>query len=307
MKQAIIDIGSNSIRLTLYETENQGFKILFREKIMAGLAGYVEDGRLIAEGIECACAGLLTFRGILQTLQIDSVRVFATASLRNISNTKPALSVIRAATGYEVEVISGEEEALLGYTGAMLELHMESGAFLDIGGASTEIVTFDAGTPVDFASFPIGSLSLYRRCVKKILPGGGSVKRLRQEIAGTLDVSEGALAPRPLIVGVGGTARAALKLARHYYKSSEDCRSMTSEQLDGLCAFLCSGKKDAIDLILRLEAERIHTLIPGLLILQHTFHLFHAQQLVVGKYGVREGYLCQKIRKSNTDTPRTGS
>ena len=307
MKQAIIDIGSNSIRLTLYETEQQSFKILFREKIMAGLAGYVEDGKLSAEGIECACTGLLTFRGIVQTLQIDSVRVFATASLRNVSNTQQALSVIQAATGYAVEVISGEEEALLGYTGAMQELHMASGAFLDIGGASTEIVTFDSGAPVDYASFPIGSLSLYRRCVKKILPGDGSLKRLRQVISGTLDVSGDALVPRPLIVGVGGTARAALKLARHYYKSSEDCRSMTGEQLDGLCAFLCSGKKDAIDLILQLEAERIHTLIPGLLILQHAFHLFHAQQLVVGKYGVREGYLCQKILKSNTDTPRTGN
>ena len=50
MKQAVIDIGSNSIRLTLYETENRDFKILFREKIMAGLAGYVEDGKLSAEG-----------------------------------------------------------------------------------------------------------------------------------------------------------------------------------------------------------------------------------------------------------------
>ncbi len=274
---------------------------------MAGLAGYVEDGTLSAEGIECACTGLLTFRGILQTLEIDSVRVFATASLRNVSNTQQALSVILAATGYTVEIISGEEEALLGYTGAMQELHMTSGAFLDIGGASTEIVTFDSGTPVDFASFQIGSLSLYRRCVKKILPGEGSLKRLRHEIAGTLDVSEGALDPRPLILGVGGTARAALKLAQHYYKSSEDCRSITGEQLDGLCEFLCSGKKDAIDLILRLEAERIHTLIPGLLILQHTFHLFHAQQLIVSKYGIREGYLCQKILKSNIDTPRTGS
>ena len=85
MKQAVIDIGSNSIRLTLYETEGQSFKILFREKIMAGLAGYVEDGKLSAEGIECACAGLLTFRKILQTLQIENVRIFATASLRNVS------------------------------------------------------------------------------------------------------------------------------------------------------------------------------------------------------------------------------
>ena len=294
MKQAIIDIGSNSIRLTLYETEGQSFKILFREKIMAGLAGYVEDGKLTAEGIECACAGLLTFRSILQTLEIEHISIFATASLRNISNTEQALSVIRAATGYSVEVISGEEEALLGYAGAMQELHLSSGAFLDIGGASTEIVTFDCGKPVDYASFPIGSLNLYRRCVKKILPGEGSLRRLRQEITRAIDAGEDALPACPLLVGVGGTARAVFKLARHYCGIADECHSITVEQLNDLCAFLCSEKKDASDLILRLEAERIHTLIPGLLILQHAVHLFRAQQLVVSKYGVREGYLCQK-------------
>ena len=150
MKQAVIDIGSNSIRLTLYETENRDFKILFREKIMAGLAGYVEDGKLSAEGIECACTGLLTFRGVLQTLDIEHVSVFATASLRNISNTEQALSLIRTATGYSVQVVSGEEEALLGYAGAMRELHLTGGVFLDIGGASTEIVTFDKGGADEF-------------------------------------------------------------------------------------------------------------------------------------------------------------
>ncbi len=109
------------------------------------------------------------------------------------------------------------------------------------------------------------------------------------------------------ILIVEQNARAALKLARHYCGISDDCRSMTAEQLDSLCAFLCSGKKEASDLILRLEAERIHTLVPGLLILQHVFHLFHAEQLVVGKYGVREGYLCQRILKNHTDIPRTAN
>ena len=307
MKQAIIDIGSNSIRLTLYETEHQNFKILFREKIVAGLAGYVEDGKLSAEGIECACAGLLAFRSILQTLEIERVSVFATAALRNISNTEQAVSVLRAATGYSVEVISGEEEALFGYVGAMQELHLSGGAFLDIGGASTEIVTFENSSPVDFASYSVGSLSLYRHCVKKILPGEGSLKRLRQEIAQTIDIDGSTFTPRPLLVGVGGTARAALKLARHNYQISNDCRSITAEQLDGLCAFLCSGKKEASDLILRLAAERIHTLVPGVLILQHVFRLFQAEQLVVSKYGVREGYLCRRILQNNTDTPRTAN
>lgn len=305
MKQAIIDIGSNSIRLTLYEIENGSFKILFREKIMAGLAGYVENGALSAEGMECACAGLLTFRSILQTLHIEHISVFATASLRNISNTQQALGIIRAATGYSVEVLSGESEALLGYAGAMQELHLRSGAFLDIGGASTEIVTFDEGKPVDLASFPIGSLSLYRRCVKRILPGQGSLKRLQQEIDKTIQPGHAALAERPLLVGVGGTARAAFKLAQHYYKISNDCHTITAGQLNGLCSFLCSGKKEASDLILRLEAERIHTLVPGVLILQHIFQLFGAQQLIISKYGVREGYLCKKILQNNIVTPKT--
>ena len=292
MKQAIIDIGSNSIRLTLYETNAQDFKILFREKI-------VEDGRLSAEGIECACAGLLSFRTILQTLDIDGARVFATASLRNITNTAQALAVIQAATGYQVEILSGEDEALLGYTGAM-----SSGAFLDVGGASSEIVTFDEGKPVDYQSFPVGSLSLYRRCVKKILPGEKSLARIRKTIKETIYLT-GEQQARPLLVCVGGTSRAVLKLARVYYHCSEDCRSITAEQLDGLCAFLCSGDKAVIDLILKLEPERIHTIVPGILVLQHIAHLFQAQQLLVSRYGVREGYLCKRILRNDTDTPRT--
>ena len=86
-------------------------------------------------------------------------------------------------------------------------------------------------------------------------------------------------------------------LKKFHYNISDSCHSITAEQLDGLCEFLCSGKKAASDLILRLEADRIHTLIPGLLILQHVFHLFQAQQMIVSKYGVREGYLCERVLK----------
>ena len=60
-----------------------------------------------------------------------------------------------------------------------------------------------------------------------------------------------------------------------------------------------------IDLILKLEPERIHTLVPGILVLQHIAHLFQAQQLVISRYGVREGYLCKRILRNDTDTPRT--
>ena len=300
MKQAIIDIGSNSMRLTVYEVAGETFKILFREKSMAGLAGYVEEGRLSPEGIARACSGLLEFRETLAALDITAVAVFATASLRNIFNTAEAVWAIQTATGFSVEVLSGTEEALLGYYGAGLEVHCTSGAFLDIGGGSTEVVVFDQGQPVQSASFRMGSLSLYRSYVKKILPGDGALKRMKEAIEET--VEEKALLDFSRcthLICVGGTARAALKLAKRVCRLPETTNSITIGQLDRVCQELCASQKQAADLILKIEPERIHTMIPGMLILRHMVQGFGAGRVIVSQYGVREGYLCLKILKAS--------
>ena len=300
MKYSIIDIGSNSIRLTMYETEGRSFKILFREKMMAGLAGYVEDGILTTEGIACACYGLMTFKHMLESLDLPKPNVFATASLRNISNTESAINEIRSVTGLDIEVLSGREEALLGYAGAMRELNLSEGAFVDIGGASTEIVTFKDRKPVESMSFGVGSLSLYRSCVKHILPGKGSQKRIDKAIHNAVD-DTGLMPDRKQeqLIGVGGTARAVMKIAQKVFGLSESCCHISKAQLHELSELLCRCDKEAADLILKLEADRIHTLIPGLMILQHIFDSFDADELIVSRYGVREGYLWQKLMKND--------
>ena len=286
------------MRLTLYETDGDNFKILFREKVMAGLAGYVEDGILSTEGIACACYGLLTFKHMLESLALPEPHVFATASLRNIANSVSALNEIKTVTGFIIEVLSGREEALLGYAGAMKELSITKGAFIDIGGASTELVTFDNFKPIESVSFNVGSLSLYKNCVKHIIPGTGSQKRINKVIREEVD--DTGMLPREKrspIIGVGGTARAVMTLARKVFGLSESCSHINSEQLEALCAILLKGDKAAANLILKLEADRIHTMVPGIMILQHIFTSFDADELIVSKYGVREGYLCQKILK----------
>lgn len=308
MKQALIDIGSNSMRLTLYETRDSEFKILFREKVMAGLAGYVSEGTLSMEGLECACNGLLSFQDTLRSLSIGQVTVFATASLRNIKNTDEAVAYIRQKTGWSVEVIGGEEEALLGFRGAMEELTLTGGCFLDIGGASTEIVAFRNRQPVSSASFSIGSLSLYRDCVKQIIPGKGSRKRLEKAIKAQLD--DKFLVPyekAETLACVGGTARAVLKLAKKHFQLDRSCRQLSAGQLSELCDFLLSGTSAARELILRVEPERIHTMIPGIMILQHLTEYFQAERLYISSYGVREGYLCRLLsqQKQNTNIHRT--
>ena len=308
MKQAVIDIGSNSIRLTLYAVEGRNFNILFREKIMAGLAGYVERGALSGEGVARAKSALLEFKRTLELLDIHRVAVIATASLRNVTNTDQAVRELQQATGFPVTVLSGQQEARLGYAGAMEELHLKSGVFVDVGGASTEVVAFQGGQVVDSASFAVGSLSLYRTCVKKILPGPGSLERIRHTLRREID--EKGLSPkekRSPLVGVGGTARAVLKLARQRFELDEACCTVTRAQLDELAQVLTQGEREAVGLILKTAPDRIHTLVPGLMVLVHIIKAFHADELVVSRYGVREGYLCQMLQTPAAPTPRTGN
>lgn len=190
-------------------------RTLFREKIMAGLAGYVENGFLSCEGILCACSGLLSFRRTLESLDIADTAVFATASLRNIRNTEEALTELAAATGYTVEVLSGEEEGLCGYAGAMEDLDIREGVFVDIGGASTELVSFSGGVaPAGGELSGWFSATIPGMC-EKDPAGKGSAARIRAVIARTLCLEEENAQSR--LACVGGTARTMLKVAKRVF------------------------------------------------------------------------------------------
>lgn len=304
MQYALIDIGSNSMRLTVYELEGYSFKILFREKIMAGLAGFVSRKKLTAEGITRASDGLLEFRHILELFKIKNVSVFATASLRNIDNTEEAVAEITERTGFEIEIVSGKDEALYGYTGAMRELGIDSGIFVDIGGGSTELVTFDDSKCCDAMSLPIGSLRLYSDHVKKILPSRADLKefevRAKDELKNFPKKSDYAT-----IVGVGGTARASMKLVRRLFGLPKGTNTMTELQLAVLWEILIKADKTAIDLILKTDPERIHTIIPGIAILREIAKRFGAKEIIISNYGVREGYLCHHVQNETLHLHKT--
>ena len=93
----IVDLGSNTIRLSIYQYEGEHFRLLLNKKTMAGLAGYVQDGALSDGGILVACRVLSSYRALLSNFSVSEMHVFATASLRNISNTGEAVEAIREA------------------------------------------------------------------------------------------------------------------------------------------------------------------------------------------------------------------
>lgn len=303
MKYSVVDIGSNSIRLTVYKVKDGRFRILFKEKRMLGLAGYVEDGCINEQGIARAIQGLSEFRAILDSLGIKSnIYVFATASLRNIANTDEAEARIEAATGLAIDVITGEEEALLGYTGVMQEISAKSGVFVDIGGGSTETAVFSGGEPRMLRSYREGSLKLYKECVEGILPGKSGVKRINAAIKREfgkqpLQNDKGNAGKNRALICTGGTARSILKFVRYMDRDAAESRIVTVKQFERLGALFLGDRKKAADIILRVDPERIHTIIPGYLIMKYIVQRFGIKEMTVGSYGVREGYLCQRILK----------
>lgn len=301
MHYAITDLGSNTIRLSVYQTGPEGgFERLFSEKEMAGLAGYISGGVLSQEGIERACQALQHFQKLLRPFGMEQMHVFATASLRNIRNTSEAVEAIERATGLRVDVVSGALEAQLSYLGALKSMDLHSGAMFDLGGGSTELVEVRDGQILRAQSLPIGSLNLFQRHVSKIWPK-------RKEAAAIADSVREALALADLpqeraaqVCGVGGTARAVLKIANAWYGRPALDRCLTPDELDALTERLMQRDELARKLILHACPDRVHTILPGILLMNAVCAALCEGEIYISKYGVREGYLCHKFLSGTT-------
>lgn len=297
MSIGLIDVGSNTIRLSVYTVEGEGFSRLFGKKEMVGLASYVDDdGRLGDDGIEAACEALRRLSDITRNLHIDETHVFATASLRNIGNSAQALAAIEGRTGLSIELVSGEEEALLGYSSFRHDCPEPDGVMVDIGGGSSEIVRFQQGEPVFATSLPVGSLKLFKKCVGGIFPTAKERKALRRQVKKALDnAGVERMQPTELLCGIGGTARAVSRLIGHLHGHGEAAWDFTRQDLNHLAAVLDAGGVPARDLVLQACPDRVHTIVPGLEILQGAVDLFGCTRIHVSDFGVREGYLVERV------------
>ena len=297
----IVDLGSNTIRLSIYQYEGQQVTLLLKQKHMAGLAGHVQDGALSRSGILTACRVLGDYRALLNNLSVQSMYVFATASLRNISNTGEAVEEIQKATGIPVSVLDGVTEAALAFRGATLGGGVSTGLLTDIGGGSSELVAYQQGVITSASSLPLGSLSLYTRCVCDLFPTPEERRAMRTLVEGNLDaVRTPGLQCRELC-GLGGTVRAASRLAVDIFDKDPDDRTLSADELEELYQRLARGGKDALRQILHSVPDRVHTILPGLIILRCIVSAYGVERVSVSSTGVREGYLMARVIGAEPD------
>lgn len=159
---AIVDIGSNSVRLVVYSGATRIPSVVFNEKVMAGLGrGLDKTGDLTEEARGRALAALARFRVLIDQMGVVRHRVVATAAVRDASNGAAFLDEVRAA-GFAPEVLSGEQEAEMAGLGVISSIPEADGIVGDLGGGSLELVDVESGTVRRSASLPLGVLRLGR-------------------------------------------------------------------------------------------------------------------------------------------------
>lgn len=289
----VIDIGSNTIRLMIYQVENGVITPVLNNKYAAGLAGYItRKGKMSSAGIEKAVEVLTELGQVTAQVDLQEVFAFGTASLRNISNTEEVLEAITKACGLSVRVLTGTEEAVFDYYGAIQSTPMDSGLLVDVGGGSTELVFYREKEVFFSTSLPIGSLNLFTRFVEGILPTRTEMERITKEISEQLRTVKPP--PVPLctdtICGVGGTARTVQRL-HNAMKKTKGSNRYPTDFVGEFLNQMAETPNKLTSRILKVAPERIHTLLPGMAVFATVASVFSSDHIITSPYGVREGYL----------------
>ena len=204
---AIVDIGSNSVRLVSYELHSRAPTPTFNEKALCGLGrGVAMTGLLPEDGIAKALAALQRFRVLCDTMRINDVRSVATAAVRDAANGWQFLDRAERAIGCKIELLSGQQEARLSALGVVSSIYNADGVVGDLGGGSLELTDVKDGRCAPGITLPLGGLSLMdlsERSPKK------AAKIVRETLA-TVKVLQGLVGRT--FYAVGGTWRALARL-----------------------------------------------------------------------------------------------
>lgn len=299
---SIVDLGSNTIRLCIFEYNGNIVKSILERKTMAGLTNFVKNEMLSQSGVDRICEILNEYKDILKIFRIKNkdVHIFATASLRNIINTVEVIALIKVATGFDVELLSGEEEATLDFIGATKVIAKDNGILVDIGGGSTEIVVFKNREIQHATSMPIGSLNLYVKHVKKIIPKEEERVIIKEDVLENLKALDIKPETVQTICGVGGTMQAAKKLNNSIFNLPKHCINIEVNHISEILKLINNSKRSTLTPILQNIPDRIHTIIPGLIIADTIADYFNSEDITVSKYGIREGYLYERVMKGES-------
>lgn len=301
-KLAIIDMGSNSIRFVAMQiNDNQSYSLLYQEKEAIRLGqGLNKTGKLSEDGMDRAMTCLKVYKHIMEVMEIPTCMAVATAAARNAENGASFLKRIKEETGIEMNVISGEREAYLGYLGVINTIAMKNFLIFDLGGASVELTLVQNGEPLHSLSIPLGAVTLTERFGMQGNVSPDTVQECMKYVRKKLSAVSWLKDIDIPLVGIGGTARNFAKMsqrASNYEFSKIHNYIIPLEGFNDLYTEITTRTSTNRKKIPGLSAERADLIVAGAIVIKTIFNLTGSLDLTVSGCGLREGLFFEYYAK----------
>lgn len=290
---AIVDIGSNSVRLVAYEAHGRAPTPLFNEKVLCGLGrGVATTGLLAADAMDKSLAALRNFRALCRNMRVEEIQVIATAATRDAKNGPDFLVAASEAIGADVALIGGRREAELSALGVISAFHRVDGVIGDLGGGSLELVEVTRTRIGKGMSLPIGGLALTdlsrnspkraTKIVRDALNGSAPLKNLQGRT----------------FYAVGGTWRALARLhmrQRNYPLDVMHGYVIPAAEAGAFARLVERVAADALSSIASVNSARRPLLSYGAVVLDEIIRAGRPREIVISASGVREGLLFERL------------
>ena len=286
---AVIDIGSNSVRLVVYEHLSRSPTVIFNEKALCGLGRAVSStGRLDADAVLSALASIERFAALIKQLRVGRVDVLATAAVREAENGPEFISAVEEITGIALTLLSGREEARLSALGIVAGIQNPDGISGDLGGGSLELIEVAGAEVGSGETHPLGGLTLEEASNKD---RAKAQKIAARTLSSSKVLARGQLRP---FYAIGGTWRSLARL--HMRQTGYPLRVMhhyviDTEEAVEFCRMVARHDVDSLDSIESVSKSRRPLLPTGAIVLGEILAAMGPSKVVMSALGLREGHL----------------
>lgn len=290
-ERAVVDIGSNTVRMVIYGGPRRTPSVWLNEKVTARLGrDLAETGRIPDEALAMALAGLARFAFILADIGISDVDAVATAAVREAENGPEFAEQVRA-LGFDLRVLSGEEEADVSAFGVIGAFPGAKGVVADLGGGSLELVGIENGACAEGVSLPLGTLRL-----PALRQHGAS--KFRKAIRGELKHAGWAAAHGGPLFMVGGTWRAMAAYAMHkskYPLTDPHAFRLTTDEASKIAKKLMNLQPEQLRAVSGISESRAAGLPDAAAMLRPVLSALKPEGVVFSSWGLREGLLFRQL------------
>lgn len=303
-KTAIIDIGSNTIRLVLYSyNKNEGLKEFGNIKTVARLRTYLlPNGEMSEEGIQLLAETLKSFRLILADYDVTDVKAAATAAVRQAINNEQIITRMKDETGILIDILTEEEEAYYGFIAVAHSMDTPSAVTIDIGGGSTEITLFINKKLQKTISFPFGTVSLKQKFVSGTVINKSEREKLRSFLKEQFASLKWIVDVGLPVIAIGGSARNIAQVHQQkigYPLSGVHQYEMTLSDLQQLRDYLTEFSYDNLRQLDGLSSDRADIIVPAMEVFMALLSTVKSNSFLISKKGLREGLIISRVLQDN--------